>query len=120
MDKIKITFDNVPEAIEFLIKEVSQLKEIISKTPPPYTPKPHPIEIDAACRIILKAKPTIYRLVREGKIPHSKVGNKLYFFENELLEWISKSKKQTVEMTKKEIEIQMMQGIRHKPKKRKF
>lgn len=118
MEQIKITFDKIPEAMEFLINEIMSLREEISKIKPSCQSKPKPIEIDDACKITLKAKSTIYRLVREGKIPHSKVGNKLYFFEDELLQWISKSSGINITSTKKEIEKLMMKDIRHKPQKR--
>nr|WP_317039125.1 helix-turn-helix domain-containing protein [Flavobacterium sp. Root935] len=56
-----------------------------------------PIGIEEASRLIGKAKPTIYALVRQRKIPCYKYGKKLYFFEEELLEWISKGKKKTIQ-----------------------
>jgi hypothetical protein len=39
--------------------------------------------------------PTIYALVRNRLLPCYKNGKKLYFFEDELLDWISKGKKKT-------------------------
>ncbi|SDE48905.1 DNA binding domain-containing protein, excisionase family [Riemerella columbipharyngis] len=56
-----------------------------------------PISIDEACKIIKKAKPTVYTLVRKRQIPHYKNGKKLYFYEEELLEWISKGKRKTIQ-----------------------
>ena len=41
------------------------------------------------------AKPTIYGLVSERKIPHSKRGKKLYFSRFELLEWLTNGKRKT-------------------------
>jgi predicted DNA-binding transcriptional regulator AlpA len=51
--------------------------------------------IDLAVEITGKAKPTIYNLVSERKIPHSKRGKQLYFSKRELLDWISSGKRKT-------------------------
>ena len=48
-------------------------------------PKRIPIGIDDACKLIGKAKPTVYTLVRKRLLPCYKNGKHLYFFEDELL-----------------------------------
>jgi excisionase family DNA binding protein len=99
-----MTFDKLPEAVAFLIKEITQIKELVGckQYPPPV--KRVPIGIEETCRIIGKAKPTIYTLVRKRQIPCYKNGKKLYFFEDELLEWISKGKKKTLLEIESELE----------------
>ena len=54
-------------------------------------PKPtrRPILIDEACKILGKAKPTVYTLSRLGEIPSCRQGRKVYFYEDELLEYIN-------------------------------
>lgn len=51
--------------------------------------------IDLAVKITGKAKPTIYNLCHERKIPHSKQGKQLYFSRNELIEWLRAGKRKT-------------------------
>lgn len=51
--------------------------------------------IDLAIKITGLAKPTIYALVSERKIPHSKQGKRLYFSRQELLEWLKQGKRKT-------------------------
>lgn len=51
-----------------------------------------------------QAKPTIYTLVRKRVLPCYKNGKKLYFFEDELLEWIAKGKKKTMQEIESEVE----------------
>ena len=51
--------------------------------------------IDLAIEITGLAKPTIYGLVSERKIPHSKQGKRLYFSRQELLEWLKQGKRKT-------------------------
>jgi excisionase family DNA binding protein len=105
----KITFDKLPEAVAFLIQEVSQIRELVEKNKPQSVEKRRPIEIDEACSFVKKAKPTIYALVRKGLIPCYKNGKKLYFFEDELMQWISNGRKKTIDEIKAEIESKLHQ-----------
>lgn len=51
--------------------------------------------IDLAIEITGLAKATIYSLVSERKIPHSKRGKRLYFSRRELNEWLAAGKRRT-------------------------
>jgi excisionase family DNA binding protein len=51
--------------------------------------------IDLAVELTGLAKPTIYSLCSERKIPHSKQGKRLYFSRQDLLEWIKNGKRKT-------------------------
>ncbi|PBI94615.1 Helix-turn-helix domain protein [Flavobacterium sp. ACN2] len=113
MDTNEISFENLPKAVAHLVKEIAEIKVLIQNVQV-YESKEKsiPIGIEEASWIIGKAKPTIYALVRQRKIPCYKYGKKLYFFEEELLEWISKGKRKTVE----EIETEAMK-LNHNRKK---
>ena len=74
------------------------------------------VEIEDACRIIRKAKPTIYTLVRKGLLPAYKKGKKLYFYEDELLSWIENGRRKSAEQTYEEMLANMQGGVRHKSK----
>ena len=95
MENKKITFEAMPSLIESLIKEVSEMKALVTKVTPQTQKKRLPIGIEQACQLISKAKPTVYTLVRKGLIPHFKQGKKLYFFEDELIQWIEEGKRRT-------------------------
>ena len=51
--------------------------------------------IELAIELTGLAKPTIYGLVSERKIPYSKRGKKLYFSRKELLIWLTNGKRKT-------------------------
>jgi predicted DNA-binding transcriptional regulator AlpA len=104
MNANEITFDSLPQAVAYLVDEVAAIKLLVEnrQTPPPE--KRVPIDIDDACQIIGKAKPTIYALVRNRLLPCYKNGKKLYFFEDELIEWIGRGKKKTLEEINDEVE----------------
>lgn len=104
MDTNEISFENLPKAVAYLVKEIAEIKLMIQNVQV-YESKEKsiPIGIEEASRLIGKAKPTIYALVRHRKIPCYKYGKKLYFFEEELLEWISKGKKKTIQEIESEV-----------------
>ena len=97
MQKETVTFDKLPEAVGYLTEQIIELKRMVSELQPPASDKHVLVEIEDACRIIRKAKPTIYTLVRKGLLPAYKKGKKLYFYEDELLAWIENGRKKTSE-----------------------
>ncbi len=105
MSANEITFDKLPGAVAYLIKEVTQIKELVvcGQNQNQLPVKRIPIGIEEACRIIGKAKPTVYALVRKRLLPCYKNGKKLYFFEKELVEWISSGKKKTLQEIESEV-----------------
>lgn len=108
-----VTFDKLPEAVAYLIEAVAEIKSLVkNKTELPE--KRIPIGIEDACRIIQKAKPTIYALVRKGLLPSYKRGKKLFFFEEELLEWIAKGKKKTILDIRAEMEADLYSKSRRR------
>lgn len=78
-------------------------------------PKPtrRPIGIDEACKILHKAKSTVYTLSRQGLIPSCRQGGKLYFFEEELLKYIDSGKVTTAAEIQAEAEQRIYKGTRY-------
>ena len=77
----EITFENLPKAVAHLVSEVAEIKNLVCKGQTPVAPpKRIPIGIDDACKLIGKAKPTVYTLVRKRLLPCYKNGKHLYFF----------------------------------------
>jgi hypothetical protein len=56
----------------------------------------------------------LYEYVRKGKIPYYKAGRKLYFYEDELLNWIGSYKKKTHGELMEEIHNEMTKRSRFK------
>jgi len=100
----EITFDSLPQAVAYLVDEVAAIKLLVENNQTPLPVKRVPIGIEEACQIIGKAKPTVYALVRKRLLPCYKNGKKLYFFEDELLDCISKGKKKTLQEIESEAE----------------
>ena len=119
MCKDVINFNNLPEAVSFLINELSEIRLLLEKERVPVN-KRVPINIDDACKVLMKSKPTIYNLCSKGKLTTYKKGKRLYFFEDELINFITEGKKKTLEELNNEIESEMLKGIRCKSKSRKL
>lgn len=116
MEVNDISFENLPRAVAHLVSEIAQIKILVErKEPSLIPPKKIPIDIVEACRIIGKAKPTVYTLVRKRLIPCYKNGKKLYFFEDELLEWITKGKKKTIQEIQSEAEVNFKKSFKKLP-----
>ena len=90
----EITFDKLPQAVGYLTEQVERIHKIVAALQPQTAIDKHRIvEIDEACKITRKAKPTIYTLALKGLIPAYKRSKKLYFYEDELLQWIESGRK---------------------------
>ena len=100
----EITFDKLPQAVGYLTEQVERIHKIVAALQPQTAIDKHRIvDIDEACKITRKAKPTIYTLARKGLIPAYKRGKKLYFYEYELLQWIESSRKTLLDLNFKEL-----------------
>ena len=62
MDVHEISFENLPKAVAHLVSELAEIKFLVEKgqQTPVVPQKRVPIGIEDACRIIGKAKPTVY------------------------------------------------------------
>lgn len=80
----QLTFNDLPKAVQEIRKELKELRRLVSILQPP-RPERRPIPIDEACRILGKARNTVYMLSRQGEIPSCRQGHRVYFFEDELL-----------------------------------
>lgn len=95
MDKSHITFEELPQAVSELFAELEEIKRLLGNLQPP-APARRPIPVEEACRIVGKARQTVYALARNGKIPCYRRGRKLYFFEDELIGWIAGGRRSTL------------------------
>lgn len=114
MEKNEISFNNLPQAMAHLVNEVETIKSLVENSQAPAIKKEKiPIGIDEACKLIGKAKSTVYTLVRKRIIPSYKNGKQLYFFEDELVEWIKNGRRKTLEEIHSESQI-FVKGKRKK------
>jgi hypothetical protein len=100
LEKEELTMQTVPKAVNYLINEVAEMRvllEHIEKQLGLGVDKHRPIGIEDACRILQQTKNGINKMIRNQSIPHYVKGNKIYFFEDELIKWVEKDLVQTYE-----------------------
>ena len=88
----KITFEQLPQAVSILIEKVGQLsskiEDILKKTAQQQGEQRRLLNLDELATLLDKSASTIYAMTSEKRIPYHKRGNKLYFFEDEIIRWI--------------------------------
>ncbi len=112
----ELTLEKLPKAVAYLIKEIEKVKSLLENQKTVEPEKRRPIDIGEASKIINKAIPTIYTLVRKRQIPCYKNGKRLYFYEDELLEWIALGKRKSSIELRAEMEKEMSNLARKKPR----
>ena len=91
----QITFDKLPQAVGYLTEQMEQIRQMVAALQPQASSDKHRlIEIDEAC----------------------KKGKKLYFYEDELLQWIETGRKQMRAMSLQEQAAEIVHGAKRKPK----
>lgn len=102
VEKEELTMQTVPKAINYLINEVAEMRvllEHIEKQLGLGVDKHRPIGVEDACRILQQTKNGMNKMIRNQSIPHYVKGNKIYFFEDELIKWVEKDAVQPYEQT---------------------
>lgn len=87
-----ITFEQLPQAVSALTERVEQLAkkldEVLGRAAGNDTGKRKLLTIEEVAALLGKSISTIYSMTSEKRIPYRKRGNKLYFFEDEVMQWI--------------------------------
>lgn len=118
MNENNLSFDALPSLVCNLISEVAGLRSEVKEL----RDKRHDTEsdnrfigIDEACKILRRSKSTIYHMVRDGILPHYKVGKMLEFRPSELIAWQAQHQRDGSKSTA-EIMEEMKSNVRHAPK----
>lgn len=113
-----LSFEAMPQAILELMHKVDTLRADISELKErgrTQTPEPM-IGIDEACKILQRAKSTVYALAQAHKIPFYQPGKMLQFKRSELMAWMESARQETSAQTRDSIAEDMQRNVRHKPK----
>lgn len=86
-----ITFEQLPQAVSLLIEKVGQLADKLDAAldKSQHQDENHRIlGLEDVSAMLGKSTSTIYAMTSDKRIPYHKRGNKLYFFEDEIIRWI--------------------------------
>ena len=81
----KVTYDNLPQAVEYLIKLIEMQVEKQNKD---VSIEEDEMTIKEVSALIRKSISTIYRYTSQQSIPHTKLCNSLRFSRSEILAWM--------------------------------
>ena len=117
MENANPSFDSLPHLVGSLINEIEGLKSLVKEAigMKPSEPDNRLVGIDEACKILRRSKSTIYHMVRDGILPHYKVGKMLEFRPSELIAWQAQHQRESSKSTA-EIMEEMKSNVRHAPK----
>lgn len=89
-----ITFEQLPQLVGQLVIKLDRIEKLLQTQERPVRNEPEELlSVDMACALLQLAKPTIYGLVSQGKLPHMKQGKKLYFVRRELMSWLEEGRR---------------------------
>lgn len=113
-----ITFEAMPQAISELIQKVDTLQSTVAALQKHCSKQQveQMIGIDEACKILSRAKSTVYALTQAHKIPFYQPGKMLQFKRSELMAWMESARQDASSQTTESIAEQMHSTVRHKPK----
>lgn len=85
-----LTFDGMPQSLASLHDKCDTIIALLSTIAncTANGGRHVPISMSEACKLLGKSPSTIYDMTSKRKIPFHKRGNKLYFFEDELFQWV--------------------------------
>ena len=92
-----LTFDNLPEAVTMLTKEVSELKRLLieKQEQAPTEPAEKLLNVQEAAEFLSLTVPTLYSKCSKNELPYMKRSKRLYFSRTELLEYIKDGRKKS-------------------------
>lgn len=91
------TFEQLPQAVAVLTKEVSELKQLLlqkSNQQPTASPE-QLLTVQEAAKFLNLTVPTIYSKVSRGELPYMKRGKRLHFSSIELMQYLKEGRKKT-------------------------
>jgi len=112
-----LTFESLPHAVTMLIKEVSELKSLLTnrqeQTPTSQTEKL--LNIQEAAEFLNLTVPTMYSKVSKNELPFMKRSKRLYFSSLELIKYLKKGRSKS----KAEIESEAEKYLKKKAGKKR-
>ena len=90
MDEKTITFNDIPQAMNYLITKMNDLEEMIRTSAVKQPDHNEWFNLEELCDYLpdRPAKQTVYSWVNQKKIPYHKKGKKLQFLKCEIDEWL--------------------------------
>lgn len=100
-----LTFDQLPNAVTMLTKEVSELKRLLTDKRDQVNEQPEQLlTIQEASKFLNLSVPTLYSKVSKNELPYMKRSKRLYFSSTELLNYLKQGRKKSTSEIEQEAE----------------
>lgn len=96
--KPPITFEQLPEAVSMILaklEKIEQQLQVNDDTKTTFNPE-QVLNVKQAAAFLDLSVSTVYCMVSKGLIPYSKKAKRIYFFHNDLTEYIKTGKRKTL------------------------
>ena len=101
-----LTFDELPQAVTMLIKEVSEFKSLLIEKQEQPTNQPEQfLTVHEAAKFLNLAVATIYSKVSRNELPVMKRSKRLYFSSSELVVYLKKGRVKTTTEINQEADV---------------
>lgn len=124
MEKVNLTFNDLPEVVAQLRDEVMSLKSLLTEQNSVNNAKAvdtHvPMSVDEAAEYLGIPKGTLYMKLSDGSIPATKPGKRYCLYRDELDKWLESSRKNPVPLSDEDLNESISSSYRRKPNKRNW
>ena len=109
MKEGRLTLEQLPEMVNTLTKEVSDLKRLLTERQEQQPPAEAEqlLTIQQASKYLSLSVPTIYSKVSKNELPYMKRSKRLYFSQTELMQYLKDGRKKSKEEIEAEAEVQL-------------
>ena len=102
----QFTFDDLPNIIGKLYAKLDKIEKLLkSKKSIDGDKNEELLTIEGAAKLLKLSVATIYTKVCKNEIPVNKQGKRLYFYREELLDWIKSGRIKTIAEIQQEVEL---------------
>lgn len=93
---MQLSFERLPEAVGQLYDKLENIERLLSVRVTSNVEIDQLLTIEKAADVLSLSKQTVYGLVSRTEVPFMKKGKRLYFSQQELMEWIRTGRRKTV------------------------
>ena len=99
-----LKFEQLPDLVADLKNEVKEMKALILNKAETQPETENPLSIDDIVLLTGYTKPTLYGYCQKNLIPYHKKNGRLFFFKNEIIDWIKQGKQKSLSEIETEAE----------------
>lgn len=104
----QFTFEDLPNIIGKLFNKLDKIEKLLNSRKNIDTNNEEKLlTIEGAAKLLNLSVATIYTKVCKNEIPVNKQGKRLYFYKDELLDWIKSGRIKTIAEIQQEVELKL-------------